>query len=275
MSDNKNVDKHILLKQLRYIRKVKLMTRKDLVEQYAKLYRNSKYFVSINGRTDRGWIEDRVILMYCAKNNCFVKGSDEYIKFKKQIKETLAVPIKVADKEFKERLSSRILFTRVNIAKMQEFEVEAYLSFFGYGIDGTLKEKRRALWEIYNKQSSDLPYVLSSRTQKEVLVRRHGKSSANVFVLSDILLRHRDMGWPEFKEAYGDLMPSVTRNSFYVARARMRKRFGEHIMPRLPKSSNSITRYFNVKNLKKLPISKKPKASKPVPIRPFIDDLDV
>jgi hypothetical protein len=233
MSDS-DVLNNRFIDQLNYLHSLRQLTPSLLRMRYDKMFGKSKYYVKYTSDIPRDWIEQRMFYAFCMKRPCYKEGSRLLVEFRRKAREVLLQPptSKPQGELLRERANSRVLFTKRNVARMPEHEVDGYLVLLGYNVEGTLPQKKQALWEAYNAKSGDLPPVFTS-LGKAKYIRRKGVSQRNTYVLVDLILRYPKMGYIEFVEVFGDLMPSVTAKSFYHMRNYCRKHYGEHLVPKL------------------------------------------
>lgn len=227
----------ILKKQLSFLIKIRSMSNRDLRLFYRKSFVNSKYYVRPTLDIPRDWIEQRLFYAYCIKNSCYEENSEERKIFERVARQKLLEqpPIDVPKDQLKrEEIKRRVLFTKQNIKTMDIKDVDAYLAVLGITITAQPPKVRRyVLWEFYNKRASDLIRLKSNKNSRK-LARRPKSEIDNQFVLTDIILHWPQMGWPEFKETFSELMPSVSRASFYNTRSKLRKQFPNVIPELLP-----------------------------------------
>ncbi len=199
------------------------------------MFQHSVYYVRPTKDIPRDWIEQRMFYAYCLKHSAYPEGSPERKLFERKAKEVLTAPPPTdipADVIKKRELKKRVLFTKSNIRNMDIKEVDAYLAVLGITIiDQPPKVRRYVLWEFYNKRASELIHLRSNRNTRKI-ARRPKSEEDNHFVLVDLILRFPKMGWPEFQETFGEIMPSVSRQSFYNTRTHLRKKYGD-ILPKL------------------------------------------
>lgn len=233
---NEDLIQSELVAQLNFLTELRRMYPSDLRRKYNSMFGKSKYFVPYTKDIPRDWIERRMFYAFCMKHPCYKKGSKSYIEFQREGKRVLLDPPvpKPQEELLRERLGSRVVFNKHNIARMTEHEVDGYLALLGYDVEGTPAQKKQSLWEAVNSRSGDLPPVLSKMGKEKRLVRKRS-SADNKFVLVDLVLLYPKMGWPEFQEVFGEIMPNVTRGTFFWARWYVRKTYGTHTIPRLPK----------------------------------------
>lgn len=224
-----------LVDQLDFLHKLRGVGIQRLRDKYNRVFGKTRYYVTYTADIPREWIERRLFYAYCVKYPCYREGTKELIAFKRKAKQVFLEPPETQlteAQQIREKSITRVLFTKRNVARMPEHEVDAYLHILGYDVEGTLPEKKQALWEAWNSKSADLPPVLN-RWQKHKRIRRRGHNSDNAYCLVDVILKYPKMGWPEFQEVFGELMPSVTRGSFYITRTDIRKLYGPDVLPRL------------------------------------------
>lgn len=230
-----NVDETVLKKQLAFLNKIRGMSGKELRILYRNIFIKTKYYVRATRDIPRDWIEQRLFYAYCLKNSCYPESSVERKAFEKVAKKVLLEPPPLdvpKDQLKREEIKRRVLFTKANIKKMDIADVDAYLALLGITITNQPPKVRRCvLWEFYNKKASDLVRLKSNKNSRK-LARRPKSDVDNQFVLADVILHWPEMGWPEFQETFSELMPSVTRQSFYNSRSKLRQRY-PHIIPQL------------------------------------------
>lgn len=258
------------IEQLNYLHELRQLTPSLLRSRYIKMFEKSKYYVKYTPDIPRDWIEKRMFYAFCLKRPCYKPGSKLLIEFQRKAKQVLLeLPEqKPQGAQLRERANSRVLFTKRNIVRMPEHEVDGYLVLLGYNVEGTLPQKRQALWEAYNSVSGDLPPVFS-KLGKAKYIRRKGVSQRNTYVLVDLILRYPKMGYIEFVEVFGELMPSVTSKSFHFMRNYCRKHYGEALVPRL----KTGPRKLNVSDKKKYDTTITIRPEKPNFSDPMVDEV--
>lgn len=220
------MNEDILKQQLQYLATMRGLSDAKLRAAYRKVFEKTIWYVEVNMDTPRDWIEARMFYAYCLAKPCYPKGSHELLTFKKRAREVLLEPPpekRPWHDRYKHDLKKRVLFTRHNIKRMPDNEVDAYLALIGITLDATPKEKRRVLWEFYNLKAGELPVKIGARPKR-----------INQLSLTDLIVRFPEMGWPEFQEAFKDVMPNTTKEQFYDARYRLKKRFGGVIPTLIP-----------------------------------------
>lgn len=229
-----NTNEEQLHKSFRYLAKIRGMAERKLRVHHEKCFRNPRWFTYYipTRNTPRDLLERRLYYRYILKYPFYKNGKagPEYQALKKAARKVLfeAPPLQTTREErAKEELRYRVLFTRKRIWSYDERAIDGYLEVLGFSVEGDLETKRQALWSFYNSKDYDLPHSDELKKEKRQFRRRKRKNyEDNYYVLIDVILRFPTMGWPEFEEYFSDLMPSVTRNSFYVARCRLRREFG-------------------------------------------------
>ena len=207
-----------------------------LRQLYEKAFYESVYYIKWTPDIHRDYIEKRLFYAYALKHPCYPKGSDELRHFKKVAKSVFLEPPESAKKrqggrDLKRDVKKRMLFTKRNIRKMSEKEVDAYLTMIGITLtDVGIAYKRKVLWEFFNLRTRDLPLLKSNAGKRKAAIRPKKK---NKFELTQLILAFPSMGWPEFQEAFGDVMPTVQRQTFYSCRYKIKKRYGPDALPKL------------------------------------------
>jgi hypothetical protein len=236
-----NTDDEALRKSFLYLAKIRGLPERKLRLHHEKCFRAPKWYQYYlpTRNVPRDFLERRLYYRYIVKYPYFKQGKKgpEYKALKKAAREVLfkEPPHTKATREerAKEDMKYRVLFTRRRIWEYPERVVEGYLEVLGFHINGDLETKRQALWSFYNSSDPELPHSDALRKEKRGFrKRKRANYEDNHYVLLDVILRFPEMGWPEFEEYFSDLMPSVTSNSFYCARNRLRREYGVPI-PRL------------------------------------------
>lgn len=234
------------------------------------LFRGTKYFIPAK-QLDRSQIERRMFFYFAARYPCYKDPADTRI-FRKKARDVLFEVSEVRTKEeiLAEDLKNRVLFTRKRIRQMSDKQVDAYLMVLGYNIQGSPAMKRKALWEYYRAGNWDLPQNTKLTKRKIGRLRKLNSYEDNHYVLMDIILHFPTMGWREFEENFGELMPSVTQNSFYVTRHKLRKIYGFEL-PRLKPGAKPISQIAARKILQRsLALDEQELAEKVVRFKPTV-----
>ena len=154
-------------------------------------------------------------------------------------KEYHPIPEKeVEERDRKEQYKQTELFTKDNINSMSHNQIDRYLNEFGWYIDKPYRMKRKVLWELHRLPWQKLPKTLDS-AGKVISSRELNKvRMSNRYTLVDLILANPMMCYPEFCQTYGDLMPTVSRNSYKVARSNLKK--AGYPIPDLRGSTQSV-----------------------------------
>ena len=224
-----------LRKQFQYLAKIRGWSRGHLRQVHERIFIGTKYYVDA-ARCPRDYLEKRLLSRFQLKHPHFTDKHPKYREWRRATRNKLLEPPPAEVDEAMERkleMRERVLFTRDRIASMDERLVDAYLQAIGLTVDADATTKRKVLWEYYNTKSYETPVGNQlTRRKRGFRQKKIRGPETNEYVLQDVILRFPYMGWPEFREYLGDVMPTVTSNSFYVARCILRKRYGIEL-PRL------------------------------------------
>ena len=229
--------------QFKYIRKLKRLKGPMIRKMHKEVFRGTKYNVSIV-KPHRNLLERRLLLLFMMKNYHYPKGSGPRIMFFKFarciLKEEYHPLPRKEEEDFKrrEQFKQTQLFTKDNVNTMAHNQIDRYLNEFGIYVEIPYSKKRKLLWELHRLPTTKLPKTLNE--SGKVIDPRHLDKVRfdNQFNLRDLILENPNMCYPEFCSAYGNIMPTVSRDSFKSTRSHL-KRSG-YIMPDLRGSSEAV-----------------------------------
>jgi len=217
-----NESEYLLAQQFKYLRKVKRMKMGKLRHLHDSTFAGTKYSVRIPKWMHRGMMERRLFFYFCMRNYHYPKGSQIRKEFRRKAKHILSRdyidgldPAQVAKQTLKEGLN----FTATHIKAMPIVEVDRYLASLSLFVEGPQHLRRKVLWEWFNKPSQDLIPHFNDRGKR---VRKTGPLN-NKYNLRDLILQHPSLPYEDFEQAFGDQMPTVTRNSYNATRSTLRK----------------------------------------------------
>lgn len=228
------MDEGKLKEQLAYLSEIRTWSDRKLRSEYIKVFEGTIYYVQPSMDIPRDWIERRMYYVYALRNSCYNDDPTAKLAFKRVAKSVLLEPPPNKDESLQRRLSrqlkKRAIFSKRNVKRLDEAEVDAYLALLGITLtDVSIGYKRKVLWEYYNAKATDLPMMVSNKRTPKLVTRPKRR---NQFDLSQLILAFPRMGWPEFLDAFGDVMPNVKRETFYNTRYKLKRRYG-NVLPKL------------------------------------------
>lgn len=226
-------DKEAFDKQNRYRRYLRKIPKRELREKHDKAFAGTKYAVKFDDNYHRSIFERRLWLWFALRHYHFPKEHKAYQHFSERVDRELRphhFDRVRKEEEARRHLKELDRFSKAGIKAMSINEVDRYLTGLNIFLpDATRAQRRKCLYEYFNEPSKNLPKRFKD-TGREVRVHRHGRIN-NKYVLFDIILKHPDMTYNDFKDKYGAVMPTVTRESFNNQRAKLRK--AGYDLPRL------------------------------------------
>lgn len=232
--------KDVLQNQFEYLRKLKKLPEMRLRKLHKNIFRNSRFFVKIPRWMHRSIIERRLFYYYAANNYHYPKDHAFTREFRRKAKHILSEEYlgTIDPKEdAKQRIKDLAQFNGPNIRAMSIVEVDRYLASLGLFIDADEDLRRQALYEWFNSKPVNLVQHHNSDNR---LVRAHRKGNLNnKFYLRDLILDNPTLSFSEFRERYGEQMPTVTRESYNVQRCLLRK--SGYSIPFLPRGPSNPT----------------------------------
>ena len=228
------MDSSRLTAQFNYLRKLKRLPVKKLRQLHQSKFKGTRYWVEIPRWVHRSVLENRLWYLYAIRNYHYPKGHALTTSFRKKAKAMLLVKVVPDMKEdmTQAQLSNEMLFTEESIDSMSDEDVDRYLISIGLYIDAEALEKKQALYEWHKSEYADLPDAAKKTTKRARFNNQH--------VLRKLVVENPAMTWYEFKDKFGDSMPTVTKNSFLNTRSKLRK--AGYAMPALDKHPNALTR---------------------------------
>ena len=221
------MNKKELQKQFQFLGKLRKLSVPKLRAYHDKVFVDTPFYVILPSDIHKDVIIQRLFYYYSAKIcPCYDRGTPELQKFRRIAAEKLSNNFIQKNRDpallNKRTVGLRAVFTRQHIARMNTEEVAGYLAAIGYHLDDsvTLPERRMCLWEWANGRASNLPRIEGKNVRRGY---KTGLAVNNKYILVDLIRMYPDMGWPEFEETFSDLMPHVTKSSFYNGRWRARQ----------------------------------------------------
>lgn len=217
-----------LAAQMERLQELKRMGDHDLRREYKRVFKGTKYWRHVPGWMHRSELERRLWYAFALKHYHYPPDHDIAIAFRRQAKKYLLRHYDDPSEEFRRAMGDYLRFSKPAIKEMAIEEVDRYLLVLGLYVHHVSPGKRRkVLWEWFNRPLRDLS---KTKLYQRLRTHRSGRLS-NQAVLRDLILAAPDMTFWEFKERYGQMMPTVTRRSYIDARYQLRKAGYE--LPRL------------------------------------------
>lgn len=222
---SKAFDRDKFIDQIRFMKKLRRMKYRELMNLHERKFRGTKFYVKPKRWMSRRVIERRLWMLYTALNYHYPPGHDATKHFKKRAAAFLAP--KNLGKVRREEESIRKLkdlerFSKDSIKSMPINEVDRFLVALNILC---LKEsedtRRKVLWEMFNSPRKEVPKT-HNKEGKKVRATKRGRFT-NKYVLRDIIVNNPTMDYLEFRETYGNVMPTVTSGSFRWTRWLLRK----------------------------------------------------
>lgn len=204
------IDSEKLKAQFVYLNKLRRMSHYRLREEHDRVFCNTRWKTDARLFT-KEWIVKRLFFYFSAKN---YHSTGAALKiFRDQAKKVLDYlpkeQYKSEEKKLIELRDSGYL-SREGIQKLPINEVDGYLSVIGLYAKVSEQMRRKLL----------TAYLYSPTANK---IRKTGNVRIkNKFVLRDMILKFPNLNYFEFMARFGDVMPTVSRNSFTAARKHLR-----------------------------------------------------
>ena len=218
------MDHDKLIAQFNYLSMLKGLREGKLRKMHREVFRYTKWWIKIPKWIHRSLFERRLFYWFCAKNYHYPKEHPFTREFRRKASHILSREYaKNTDPEedARQRLRDLANFSKANIKALEIAEVDRYLASLGLFIEADEPVRRKVLWEWFNRPASEL---VKHQNRKGKFVRAIRRGTANNgFYLRDLILQHPTIDFEEFRDRFGDKMPTVTRNSYNVARCLLRK----------------------------------------------------
>lgn len=218
------MDNEKLTQSFNYLRQIKNLRIAKLRRMHREVFRYTKWWIKIPKWVHRSLLERRLFYYFCARNYHYPKEHPFTKEFQRKAAHILSkeyAKTTDAEEDAKQRIKDLTYFTEANISTLSIVEVDRYLASLGLFIEADEEDRRKVLWEWFNKPSSELVKHQNKKGQFVRAVRKGEKN--NRFYLRDLILQHPTLDYQTFREQFGETMPTVTRTSYSVARCLLRK----------------------------------------------------
>lgn len=209
----------------KYRKALQRMKVSALRHYHDEVFRDSRWWIDIPKWVDRLLIERRLWFYRCAGNFHYKQGDPRASEFAQRAREFLspeAMDTWSKEQQSKQRLTELHTFSKRNCKTMPIEEVDRYLSTIGlFLVDTKSGQRRRALFEFFNRSTVDIGPENGKASRK--IRRLKSRKIKSSYVLRDVILKFPEMRFADFREKFGPVMPTVTRNSFKVTRCELRK----------------------------------------------------
>jgi len=217
-------DQTILAGQFEFLRKLKNLKDEKLRRMHDRIFADTKYKVHIPRWMHRSILERRLFYYYCMTHYHYNEEHPVTKEYLKRAKFILSVEyIGGIDKatQAKEALKEHLHFTISAVRAMSILEVDRYLASLSLYVEAPEEMRRQCLWEWFNKPTADLVKHFSGEGTK-VAMRRKGPLN-NKYRIRDLILENPSLSYADFLEAFGQQMPTCSRQSWNNARSILRK----------------------------------------------------
>lgn len=211
-------------KFLLYLHKLlKKGDRKSIQELHKKIFKRGPYRIKLPKNADLGVLCRRMFFYFCLTHYQWPRNTKQFDSFAAKARRELHKSH--AEVRIDETEQARMILeaegevTKDQVKRWPMKTVDRYLQLIGWSVDKPPRYRRRILWEWYRHNTTNPPPPNGSR-----------------YVLRDLIIANPGMSYDKFKRRFGKHMPTVTRKSFNVQRAVL-KREGYDIIP-LRRSSN-------------------------------------
>lgn len=224
------MNKGAIERQFRYLRRLKRISEKKLRRHHNETFKGTVFDVKVPKWMSRTVLERRLFYWYCVRNYHYGNTHPITKEFRKRARYVLSEEYLAAvspEQHAEEVIKEAENFTEEAIEKMRIVEVDRYLASLSLYVEGTEEQRRKVLWEWFNRPlDSHRPF--DSNGMK---VRRRGRLN-NRFRLRDLILKSPSLPYDDFVLAFGDQMPTVSRASYNQQRYLLKK--AGYAIPSLP-----------------------------------------
>ena len=239
-------------RQHKYLEFLKNLSIKDHRKRHSKILDGTKWTAKTLGakapmRVSRAFYTRRLWMLYTVKHYHFSKDSMFFKAFLKRtkvvLKDKLAKSSATLDKQIAAEIADYSRFDKPTIQMLSVVHLERILSFLGINFKPgvTVRQKKKALWEYYNRPIKDTISMRPARSTKDVRIEQ--KKGVIVMVkgrprnkhsMREAILEDCGLTYDKFVKRYHKKFPYITKGSYSVCRTLLRS--DGYDIPYLPRT---------------------------------------